>query len=543
MSFPETLKVELTLTAGDQTVTVAAGSLKALSVKAHGWGFEADVEWWVLCREKGDEDTFFAAFTGAKPLTATFTLTRLHGAKAEGRDGPETPPLKFVGRVEARQVHERALPDLKDAPVLQRRYRVRVADAASVLWRRHFPCGVWVDSSLQEVIQANTPGGLALEFKWEAAAKKQPLHALGLGVDDTGASFHDFLHWLQARWNAGLFFAPDTGKYTLTDQKPEGGEALPLDLGEVEAVDLHYPEPRRDTLSVLNSYVEAGTPRKDVDNTDAVEGVRREYLLTSTLESALTERVTRETLLQRPEGPEVRVAFKSFPRGALVLNGLYTFGAGWSTTLATHGGTYRLHGLTLEAKALEQDPAHDPDGKDNLYQVTLEAVLEEAADPTFRRPAFTRPCWPFFAEGTVVSDVGDEKARTYQARQDEETSQETYRVQLPLWDKEVRVPYEPHQQPGHFYFPADKGTRLLVALGFQDARLERFLAWRPGARLPKETQGNHLLLGKAPESETSIQHIYEDEKPLLRIQRTREKDTQLIEVAEGRMLLRIKEEG
>ncbi|NPC68684.1 hypothetical protein HPP05_02845, partial [Corallococcus exiguus] len=141
----------------------------------------------------------------------------------------------------------------------------------------------------------------------------------------------------------------------------------------------------------------------------------------------------------------------------------------------------------------------------------------------------------------VVSEEGGDPDRTYQIRQDDETSVESYRVKLPLWDKEVLVPYEPHQQPGHFYFPMDKGTRVLVSLGYQHARMDRFLEWRPGARLPKESQGNHLLLGKTDKSETSIQHLYQDSKPMLRIQRTLEKDTQLIEVTEGRMFLRVQE--
>lgn len=542
MKFTEPLKVSLELKAGDKAFSIPAGSLKRLSVKAWSHGFEARVEWWVQCRESADEDTLFTPFTDSKPLTATLSLERRYGAKAEGRDGPEAKPLKFVGRVEARHVRERTHANVKDAPVMQRRYRIRLVDPAAMLWRRHFPSGVWVDKSLQEVIQANTPKGLDVAYQWESAKTKHPLHALGLGADeDGGASFLDFLHWVQARRDAGLFLDPATGKYTLADAKPEGGEALALARDEVKQVDLRYPEPRRDALSVLNSYVDAGTPRKAVENADAIAGVLTERLLTSTLEGTLTDHVALETKRVRPEGPEVRLTFARYPRVALVLNGLYTLGPDWSKGLATHGKQYRLHTLLLEARAEEAGAEEAPDGVFNVYRMSLTGTLEEAADPTFRRPRFRAPRWPFFAEGRVVSEEGKEEERTYQVRQDDETSLESYRVKLPLWDAEVRVPYEPHQQPGHFYFPADKTTRMLVSLSFQDARLDRFLEWRPGARLPKESQGNHLLLGKTDKSETSVQHLYQDSKPLLRIQRTQEKDTQLIEVAEGRMFLRVQE--
>ncbi|RYZ43937.1 MAG: hypothetical protein EOO71_01470 [Myxococcaceae bacterium] len=542
--FVEPLKTTLELKAGDKAFAIPAGSLKRLSVKAWSHGFEAVVEWWVHCREGTDEDTLFAPFTASKPLTATLSVERRYGAKAEGRSDPEAKPLKLVGRVEAREVRERTFANVKDSPVMQRRYRIRLVDPASMLWRRHFPTGVWVDQSLKEVVLANTPQGLDVAFQWKAAETKHPLHALGLGADDdSGASFMDFVHWVQARSNTGLFLDFATGRYTLAEAKPEAGEALVLARDDLHLVDLRYPEPRRDALSVLNSYVDAGTPRKAVENADAITGVLTERLITSTLEDVLTDRVTLETQRQKLEGPRVRVTFARYPRVALVLNGLYSLGPDGSKGLATHGKQYRLHTLRLEARAVEDDAANDPDGVFNIYELSLRGTLEEAADKTFRRPAFRTPRWPFLGEGRVVSEEGKEEERTYQVRQDSKTSVETYRVYLPLWDKEIRVPYEPHQQPGHFYFPADKETRLLVSLGYQDARMDRFLEWRPGARLPKESQGNHLLMGKTDQSETSIQHLYQDAKPLLRIQRTQEKDTQLIEVAEGRMYLRVEEKG
>ncbi|NOK18753.1 hypothetical protein [Corallococcus carmarthensis] len=542
MRFTEQLKVSLQLKAGDKAFTLPAGSIKRLSVKAWSYGFEAQVEWWVLCKESGDEDTLFTPFTDTKPLTATLTIERRYGAQAEGREGAEALPLKLIGRVEDRQVRELSQANVQNAPVMQRRYRIRLVDPAAMLWRRHFPSGVWVHQTLQAVIQANTPGGLDVAYKWEAAQVKQSLHALGLGADDdAGASFLDFLHWVQARMNAGVFLDYAKGKYTLADAKPEAGEALVFARDEVEEVDLSFPEPRRDALWVLNSYVDAGTARKKVENADAIPGVLTECLVTSPLEGTLTDREAVETKRQQLEGPEVRLTFALYPRVALVLNGLYTLGSGFSEQAATHGKQYRLHTLELEANAVEDDAAHDPDSTANDYQLSLSATLEEAADPTFRRPHFRTPRWPFFAEGRVVSEEGAEADRTYQIRQDEETSVESYRVKLHLWNKEVRIPYEPHQQPGHFYFPADKGTRVLVSLGYQHARMDRFLEWRPGARLPKESQGNHLLLGKTDKSETSIQHLYQDSKPMLRIRRTLEKDTQLIEVGEGRMFLRVQE--
>ena len=102
-------------------------------------------------------------------------------------------------------------------------------------------------------------------------------------------------------------------------------------------------------------------------------------------------------------------------------------------------------------------------------------------------------------------------------------------------------PKIPGQFPGHFYFPAYKDERVLLALDHDRAWIKRFLDWRPGARLPAEGQGNHLLLGKKDGDQTSIRHLYESAKPVLAIERTMAKDTQLIEVKEGTILIRTEE--
>jgi hypothetical protein len=203
---------------------------------------------------------------------------------------------------------------------------------------------------------------------------------------------------------------------------------------------VRLPEPRRDQAAVLNSYVEAGTREKKVDNANKVEGVRQEYLLTSPLESPLTDRATLEGQRQRAPEPELCVHFQRYPSVTLLMNGLYSFGADWSTKLHTNGKQYRLYRLELQARAELEDPADNLDDETNSYQMEMTAALELEAETTFRRPSFTRPRWPFYVEGTVVSEVGQDEERTYEAQRDSETSLEYYRVMLPLWDQRGRVP-------------------------------------------------------------------------------------------------------
>jgi hypothetical protein len=112
---------------------------------------------------------------------------------------------------------------------------------------------------------------------------------------------------------------------------------------------------------------------------------------------------------------------------------------------------------------------------------------------------------------------------------------ESYKVAIPLFaNQQVVVDFQPTLASGHFYFPAYKDARVLIAIDLERAWLSRYLDWRPEARLPKETQGNHLLVGKTPRNGTSLRHVYEEDKPVLRLTRVPMTiDTQVIEIGEG----------
>ncbi|MEO1334401.1 MAG: hypothetical protein AAFV29_02100, partial [Myxococcota bacterium] len=73
------------------------------------------------------------------------------------------------------------------------------------------------------------------------------------------------------------------------------------------------------------------------------------------------------------------------------------------------------------------------------------------------------------------------------------------------------------------------------------AAIVQYLDWRPGARLPKESQGNQILLGKKAEDQTSMRHTFESSKPVLTVERTAAKDNQTIVVSEGTIRMETKE--
>ena len=177
-----------------------------------------------------------------------------------------------------------------------------------------------------------------------------------------------------------------------------------------------------------------------------------------------------------------------------------------------------------------------------IYNIEMTSQLELKAEKYVSLPPFEYPVFPMLVEGKVLSEQGETAAETYQIYPDQQTSTDYYKVEIPLFaNQKVIVPFEPIFFSGHFYYPLYKRERVLIALHFRSARIIGMLDWRPGARLPMEQQGNHILMGKTAQSKTSISHIYINEKPELNLKRTSANDTQIFRVTEGGMILEVKE--
>jgi hypothetical protein len=95
---------------------------------------------------------------------------------------------------------------------------------------------------------------------------------------------------------------------------------------------------------------------------------------------------------------------------------------------------------------------------------------------------------------------------------------------------------------GQFYFPYYKNAKVLVGLNFDNAFIVNFLDWENGAALPMDSQGNQIVMGKSTTSKNVIKHTYVDSKPEFQIQRTEEKDTELLQFSDGYIILQTQQE-
>ena len=109
-------------------------------------------------------------------------------------------------------------------------------------------------------------------------------------------------------------------------------------------------------------------------------------------------------------------------------------------------------------------------------------------------------------------------------------------------DLKIIVAYEPLYMPGHFYFPLYKDERVLLTLSLNEARITRFLDWRPTARLAAATLGDNIVWGKKEGNQTTLGHTYVADKPELQLKRTNAKDHQRIHVLEGTLFIEVMED-
>jgi hypothetical protein len=216
----------------------------------------------------------------------------------------------------------------------------------------------------------------------------------------------------------------------------------------------------------------------------------------------------------------------------------------WGAAGVAKDKPLRIRDLRLTLEVTEEMGHDEVYGDDYaLFAFSMSTRLEDKEELHVDLPAWQPPAYPRYVEGLIVSEQGGDKDETWQAYTDSATSQDGYKVKIPLYeDQIITTPFNPNLLPGHFYFPAYKDERVLVALDFQRAWIKRFLDWRTGARMPQDGQGVHLMVGKTTENSTSIKHYYTDDKPVFLMQRTHEKDTQKIQIAEGTLLIEVKEE-
>lgn len=533
--FLETLQVGITLSAGTQSAHVDGGNVKELRLALRLYGFSATVRFWVDATAGGDD--FFALVTGSELLQA-----ELEVRKALYKVKPAPDALVVKGVVIERKLREIASEDVGGNPILYREYTFELWDAARALWSQHHPCVVYAKKTLAQVLADNTPQLLAVRTPWPALQAVRPMLCLGLGVEP--ASFYDFVFWRAHVEGGHVWYDYSKQGLVLDASKPSVGTAEELAFGAIASgtsFQVTLAPPPRAAVKVLNSR-DGATPELSVEQPHAAVGVRHDFMLHTALNAEAEAAQARLKARFTAGLFDVHVDCDTYPEMYLAPGRLLRLANEFGDTFFVSGQTLRVIGLDVDAVATHQTPEYDIDSATTDYEVRFGIDLEAADDCRWRGVEYRTPRYPLRVEGKVLSALGNTGERTYTVYPESDANN-SYKLQLALWNSTITVPMTPDFMPGHLYFPVYKDSRVFVSLELDAARIERFLDWGKDVPVPVASQGNHLLLGKSSTSETSIKHWYVDNSPQLVIGRVNASDQATVTVKEGTLTLELTEES
>ncbi len=539
-SFTDGLAITLSLTIAGQTYTIPGGNVMSLELGLHPYGFSGELGFDVLLSSKQPTDTLLTPIT-QNDLIVVALQVEVYIKQSNAKSSS----LKLSGLATSKGFSEETLEEYQQ-PILCRHYHLAFADPAQVLWKQHFPCDLVTDSTLQTLIAAHTSDKIKLQYNWDALSTKYPVLSLPLGASGNPASFYDFLLWLVDSQNGVFTYDLGNNQYTLSASKSKQGTPQPLNALEVANFGIEFPEIGRHQPNVLNAYSESPQTTA-IENDQKASPMRRDYIARYPIASDMQARVSLETARFKLRKHEVRVEYHKFPLMITPPGQTVNFKDSlWSSSLFVQGKTYRVREWRLIAHSVKEKgstplPAHNVGYNSYLMEHSL--LLECSDELWVDLPPYVLPVYPFFVEGKIVSEQGEDTDATYQFHQDQDTSVNYYQISIPLWgNKKVRAAYQPNLDTGQFYFPSYKNARVLVGLGFDSAYIATFLDWGSGTALPMDSQGNQLVMGKSTTSQNILKHTYVDGKPELLIQRTQDSDTELLQFSDGTIVLQTQQQ-
>lgn len=542
--FDDRLTVHVKLSTDSDSVEAAGGQIERFELQLSPYGFTGEVGFWI------DEDQ---AKGGKRrdSLKGWFGDTGLMEVEIEigpGRLGyaaPENPQhLTLSGIVLERSLREQAFDVLDDAAILRRHYVVTFADPARVLWTQHFPYALYTETTIQEMLDDQRGGRVAIDYQWDPASEQRPLLFIGLDGVGCDASFYDFAFWLFEGYGARFTHDYGSGGYALKrDKEPlESPPVLPPE--SVARLERIYPEIPRCATRTRNSYTGSGrTEERKPEFSE--DGVFRDTLLRTPIEDEAVAVVDREATRVRASAGLLHVQVASFPDDPFAPGSGCRFDAKnrWGAKGGIEGTEWRVREVSLSGVAIDGAGESNSDLEANDFHCEMKLVLEDADEPTDALPYFVAPTYPHPVEGMIVSEEGEDDDETFQTFEDSGTSQLRYRVKVPLFDDQiVHAPFDPCFSSGHFYTPAYRDERVLLSFGFDRVEIYRFLDWRAGIR-EQSDQLNRIQMGKTPENRSSISHHYDGDDPVLTLERLHDNDTATIELKEGALRIEVREQS
>jgi hypothetical protein len=550
----DSLAFTLVLKINGKSETVPGANVKQCQMDLSSYGFSGSLGFWLPAEQR--DDNLISQFSNEDLIEIDLSIMPvLHLPE------PAPEPLKIIGVVTDKSVTELHYRALSERPVLYRYYQLKFADPARVLWQQHFPCELYVKQSMSSVIKAQIPELFKVDLKLDLLDDLQPMICLGLGkrqnVNVGGinqhtltsakqslstASFYDFLIDYLDTKNAFLIYDYSQQKYLISDEKIPLTDNKGFLPHEVNTVSTCWPESCRSNTQLLNGVAD-NSQTELLENSLAVDGIRQDLLVRFPIASSFTNKKSDELKKLAEHGNELSVQFSQWPLQSFYPNiGYKVDNKVWGDKALYSNQSYRAYQLKINIQAVDSNQENDIDTEFTQYQLSYHAIAELDSSKKQRLPVVCPVNYPLYVEGKIVSTIGENTDKTFDIVENEDTSQPQYQVYIPLWDKNIKILFEPDYMNSHFYFPYYRDNKVLVSFDLYQASIIKVLSWGDRVRLPNATQGNHILFGKNEKDETSLRHVYEDSKPVLNIKRQKEKDTELVRLEEGSIILQTCEE-
>jgi len=540
--FNDSLEIKFKLNIDNKTFDIPCGNIKYLEARLYQYGFDCIVNFWISSEDK--KDILYPHFITNKLIEVNLDIYPHFTDKDKEK---KLKAITLTGIVTNKAILDELVIEnvhLKKNPVLYRYYQITFKDSAQVLLKQHYPTDLIVNKRIKKLFTRNTPSNISIKYDWQFLNKDYAISTLPLGAPKNRASFYDFIMWFVKKYNGNFSYNYRKKCYYVTDKKEDSEKFSIVNKEQVSDYYIRFLEQPRYNTKILN-VCSKNTQKKTVKYPTSIKDIEKTIVTNTPIASIYEESISLEKeKIKKLATHELVIHFDHFLNIKLCPNDLIKFsGPYWSKEQFIRDKIYRISYVSFEINALNQEADSDINMPYNKYNIQLETKLEPRDDQSIKLPDFTEPYFPLLVEGYIVSEMGKEDEYTYQVYQHPQTSIDHYKVAIPIFDnQQVVVPFEPFFSPGHFYFPFYKGQRVLVALNFHDAHIKRFLEWKEGARLPNDTQGDQLLLGKDSSNHTSISHIYVDDKPILKIKRINKADTQLLKIEEGTIIIETKED-
>ncbi len=535
--FEDAIQIDLDIRTEKEKFSIPGGNIRDFKLNQLSYGFNGSIGFWII--SDSVKDTLFSHFLKPDLIELTLTVDAVYN-----QSGEKTSPLTIKSIVTGKSVREETYQDVSDKPVLQRYYEMSFRDAPSLLWSQHYPTKIYVEKKMSDIIKEHTVSGITTDLDFKALEKKCPMLFLGLGHENNEASFYDFLMWYMKMNNGFCYYDYKKYKLCLSDKKQIKKEDYSIKPYETEnlSLKLKFPETIRHNNRILNASTES-SKTIDVKQDQAVTGLNRDMVIREDLASRVSSIQTLEKSKLKVRDHELEIDFGQFPSFPFWPGSFIDFGKeDWGSKSYMHKKKYRVYEVCITAEATKQKPGEHYNAPFNTYKTAISAKLEHDDNPVAFFPEFKNPKYPVYIEGRIISEAGKKDEKTFQITNDKKTSEESYAVNVPLWKCKVMAPFTPDITTGHFFFPAFTNSRVLLAVYYDCAEIDKFLDWGDGTRLTMDSQGNHILFGKNDASNMSMKYEYAENKPKFTMKRISDKDTELIQMEDGNIILQTKEE-